>query len=135
MIHNTFRRGILCLLAALLILTPACRKVAPASPKPSQSGTAGPAETEPAASGTDEPAETEVSPAQDGPGDDGVWLPTEPADEEGIPDDGILYVKYVVNYEPAGKITNGGLRKLNGQAQEVERSRTSATASCAGPTA
>ena len=120
MIHNTFRRGILCLLASLLILTPACQKVAPASPKPSQSGTAGPAETEPAAPGTDEPAETEVSPAQDGPGDDGVWLPTEPADEEGIPDDGILYVKYVVNYEPAGKITNGGLRKLNGQAQEVE---------------
>ena len=128
MIITHLRRGLLCLLSALLILSalPACQKVAPSNqnPKTDASTPANPSSDEPAEPSADAPAEEPGDSAEPsaptGPDAEGLWLPTAPDDAEEIPDDGILYVEYAVNYKPAGTVKNGGLRKLNGQAQTVE---------------
>ncbi|MBO7405656.1 MAG: hypothetical protein J6V24_11895, partial [Clostridia bacterium] len=122
------RRCLLCLLSALLILStlPACQKVAPSAPKP-KTDTSTPANPssddsdKPSADVPDDESGEEKEPSAPlGPDAEGLWLPTAPDGAEEIPDDGILYVEYAVNYKPAGTVKNGGLRKLNGQAQTVE---------------
>ena len=114
---SRIRRGVLCMLSALLIASslPGCQKVSPASPKTENTTPAADDASEPETPDETEPAEEETVTTEDG-----IWLPTSPADPPEIPDDGILYVGYAVNYAPAGTVKNGALRKLNGQAETVE---------------
>jgi len=110
------------LLATILFfsLLTSCRAVAPGLTDPSQNGQTTTDNNDPSAPSADGNTNTEGTDNPIGPGEDGVWLPTEPADDEGFPDDGVRYVRYSVNYGPAGTIKNGGLHRLIGHSQPVE---------------